>query len=90
METEIIRALNGDREAFSWLYDRFAPSALRVATAITRSADLAQDAVQAAFLRVFRKGRCEGSAGNRHDNRHSNGTARCGSWFYRCCPRSMV
>lgn len=57
METEITRALNGDREAFSSLYDRFAPSALRVAAAITRSADLAQDAVQEAFLRVFRKGR---------------------------------
>lgn len=56
MDEEIVRALHGDREAFDRLYDRFAAPALRLAVAVTRCPDLAQDAVQEAFLRVFRKG----------------------------------
>lgn len=56
MEDAIARALHGDHSAFTALYDRFAPAALRLAAGITRSPDLAQDAVQEAFLRVFQKG----------------------------------
>lgn len=57
MESYILKALEGDQEAFSRLYDTYAPSALRLAAAATGRADLAADAVQEAFVRVWRKGR---------------------------------
>ncbi|MBU5625616.1 RNA polymerase sigma factor [Oscillibacter sp. MSJ-2] len=56
MEDYISDALRGDHQAFSHLYDQFAPAALRLSAAITRSRDLAEDAVQEAFLRAYRKG----------------------------------
>ena len=56
METYISKALAGDHEAFARLYDAYAPEALRLSTAVTGRADLAADAVQEAFLRVYRKG----------------------------------
>ena len=61
METYISKALAGDHEAFARLYDAYAPEALRLSTAVTGRADLAADAVQEAFLRVYRKGyQCRG------------------------------
>lgn len=63
MEEMIARALRGDRKAFDQLYDRFAPMALRLAGAVTGSPDLAADAVQEAFLRVYKKGgQCRSAA----------------------------
>ncbi|QNL44012.1 RNA polymerase sigma factor [Oscillibacter hominis] len=56
MEDYISDALKGDHRAFSYLYDQFAPAALRLSAAITRRQDLAEDAVQEAFLRAYRKG----------------------------------
>ena len=56
MEAYIEKALRGDHEAFERLYDAYAPSALRLAASVTLRADLAADAVQEAFLRVYRKG----------------------------------
>ena len=52
----VARALRGDHEAFSQLYDRYGSAALRLSMAITGSPDLAADAVQEAFLRVYQKG----------------------------------
>lgn len=70
MEAYIQKALAGDWDAFSRLYDEYAPSALRLAAAATGRTDLAADAVQEAFLRVWRKGR------------QLRGEA-FGPWFYR-------
>ena len=56
MEAYIVRALSGDHGAFVQLYDNFAAPALRLSIAITRRTDLAEDAVQEAFIRVFNKG----------------------------------
>lgn len=56
MEEYVDRALAGDHQAFARLYDRYAGAALRLSTAITGNPDLAADAVQEAFLRVYRKG----------------------------------
>ncbi len=61
MEEYIPLALTGDREAFAQLYDAYAPAALRLAASVTGRTDLAEDAVQEAFLRVYKKGRqCRG------------------------------
>lgn len=61
MESYIADALAGNHAAFAQLYDTYAPEALRFSTAVTGRADLAADAVQEAFLRVFRKGsQCRG------------------------------
>lgn len=56
MEEYIVSALSGDKIAFSKLYDNFSPAALRLSTVITRNPDLAEDAVQEAFIRVYKKG----------------------------------
>lgn len=56
MEDYIKKALNGDHQAFAQLYDNFAADALRLAAAVTHSPDLAADAVQEAFIRVYKKG----------------------------------
>ncbi|MCL1853022.1 MAG: sigma-70 family RNA polymerase sigma factor [Peptococcaceae bacterium] len=57
MHDYIIQALHGDHNAFGRVYDTYAASALRLSMSITRDSALAQDAVQEAFLRVYRKGR---------------------------------
>lgn len=56
MEQIIARALAGDREAFAQVYDAYAPAALRIGKAVTGDGELAADAVQEAFLRVYKKG----------------------------------
>lgn len=44
----------GDKESFQHLYNTYAPSAIRTAYAITRHDELAKDAVQETFIRVYR------------------------------------
>lgn len=44
----------GNKEAFRQFYELYAPSAIRTATAITRNSELAKDAVQETFIRVYR------------------------------------
>jgi len=45
----------GDKEAFHHFYEAYAEYAIRTATAITRSREMAKDAVQETFIRVFRQ-----------------------------------
>ncbi|NLU36792.1 MAG: sigma-70 family RNA polymerase sigma factor [Clostridiales bacterium] len=47
------RIKNKDKKAFEELYNRYAAYATRVALAITRRSDLAGDAVQETFIRVY-------------------------------------
>lgn len=56
VEKYILNALQGDNEAFMELYNQFGERALRLSMSITRDRQLAEDAVQVAFLRVYRKG----------------------------------
>jgi len=54
-ERDLLRkARRGDEAATRLLYARIAPSLLVYARSILRDADLAEDAVQGAFLRMFR------------------------------------
>jgi RNA polymerase sigma-70 factor, ECF subfamily len=48
------RIQDGDKNAFRDLADRLAPSALAVATRVTANRDLAEEAVQEAFVDVWR------------------------------------
>lgn len=55
MENElIIKIKSGDRAAFEELYNRYADQALRVAMAVTKDKMSAADAVQEAFIRVYK------------------------------------
>lgn len=55
MHGDIINEIkNGNREAFRHLYEDYAGYAIRTAQAITRNDELAKDAVQEAFIRVYR------------------------------------
>lgn len=56
MEKYILDALGGDHDAFMRLYEQFGERALRLSMSITKNRQLAEDAVQDAFLRVYRKG----------------------------------
>ncbi len=71
MDTYIICALHGDQEAFMQLYDEYGEKALRLSMGITRQRQLAEDAVQEAFLRAYRKG---------HQFKKNE---NFGPWFYR-------
>lgn len=71
MQDYIMQALQGDHEAFSKVYDHYADAALRLSVSITRSSALAEDAVQEAFLRIFKKG---------YQYRHSE---KFEPWFFR-------
>ena len=51
------RIQNGDRRAFRDLTERLAPAALAVATRVTANRDIAEEAVQEAFVDVWRQ--CE-------------------------------
>lgn len=44
----------GDKEAFQYFYEAYAASAIRTAAAITKNRELAKDAVQETFIRVYR------------------------------------
>lgn len=50
----MVQAIDGSVEAFGELYDRYRGRAYRVALAVYRDSGLAQDAVQEAFLAVWR------------------------------------
>jgi RNA polymerase sigma-70 factor, ECF subfamily len=57
-EAALLRRIQGgDRHAFRDLTERLAPTALAVATRVTSNRDLAEEAVQEAFVDVWRK--CE-------------------------------
>lgn len=45
---------NGSRDAFKQFYDTYENYAIRTAKAITRNDEHAKDAVQEAFIRVYR------------------------------------
>ncbi|TSB46132.1 RNA polymerase sigma factor [Alkalicoccobacillus porphyridii] len=69
---EIVRrALAGDREAFELLYELKAEQALRTAIAITRNREIAKDAVQETFIRVYQ-------ARDQYNQEHP-----FDPWFYR-------
>ena len=72
MHEDIIREIKkGNKDAFRSLYDEYASYAIRTAKAITRNDEHAKDAVQEAFIRVYR-------------NISSYDTALSfNAWFYR-------
>ena len=54
MDKEIIQnIIQGNEESFKKLYDMHIHKALRTATAITKNKELAKDATQEAFIRVY-------------------------------------
>lgn len=55
LEKEIMEQIQkGDKQAFSQLYELYADYALRVAYGVTKQKELAADAVQETFIRVYR------------------------------------
>jgi len=55
MNDDILRKIkNGSRDAFKQFYDAYENYAVRTAKAITRNDEHAKDAVQEAFIRVYR------------------------------------
>lgn len=72
MHENILKEIKeGNRDAFRLLYEEYAGKAIRTAKAITRNDELAKDAVQEAFIRVYR-------------NISSYDPALSfGAWFYR-------
>ncbi|MDI2587456.1 sigma-70 family RNA polymerase sigma factor [Psychrobacillus sp. NEAU-3TGS] len=72
MHEDILKEIKkGNRDAFRHLYDEYAGYALRTAKAITRNDELAKDAVQEAFIRVYR------------NISSYDSTLSFGAWFYR-------
>lgn len=62
---------SGDKESFRHFYEEYANSAIRIASAITRNREMAKDAVQETFIRVYR-----------HISSY-NSTLPFEPWFYR-------
>ena len=53
---EVIRNIQaGDKDSFRKFYEAYADYAIRTASAITRNRDMAKDAVQETFIRVYRQ-----------------------------------
>ncbi|MFJ5771202.1 RNA polymerase sigma factor [Psychrobacillus sp. NPDC093180] len=72
MHEDILKEIKkGNRDAFRHLYDEYAGYAIRTAKAITRNDELAKDAVQEAFIRVYR------------NISSYDSTLSFGAWFYR-------
>lgn len=51
----IVMIKKGDKESFRHFYNAYSESAVRTATAITRNREMAKDAVQETFIRVYRQ-----------------------------------
>lgn len=51
----IIQIQSGDKDSFRRFYEAYSEYALRTASAITRNREMAKDAVQETFIRVFRQ-----------------------------------
>ena len=51
----IIQIQSGDKDAFRRFYEAYSEYAIRTASAITRNREMAKDAVQETFIRVFRQ-----------------------------------
>ncbi|MFC6040986.1 RNA polymerase sigma factor [Paenisporosarcina macmurdoensis] len=51
----IIQIQSGDKDAFRRFYEAYSGYAIRTASAITRNREMAKDAVQETFIRVFRQ-----------------------------------
>jgi len=51
----IIKIQSGDKNAFRHFYEAYADYAIRTASAITRNREMAKDAVQETFIRVYRQ-----------------------------------
>lgn len=72
MNEEIyIKIKKGNKDAFRHLYDEYANYAIRTAKAITRNDEIAKDAVQETFIRVYK------------NISSYNSTLSFGAWFYR-------
>ncbi|NLX85861.1 MAG: sigma-70 family RNA polymerase sigma factor, partial [Clostridiales bacterium] len=55
MDIQLIQKIKaGDSSSFKKLYDMYADAALRTAAGITGDSELAKDAVQETFIRVYR------------------------------------
>jgi RNA polymerase sigma factor (sigma-70 family) len=51
----LIKIQSGDKEAFRLFYEKYSDYAIRTASAITRNREMAKDAVQETFIRVYRQ-----------------------------------
>ena len=51
----IVKIKKGDKESFRRFYNAYSESAIRIASAITRNREMAKDAVQETFIRVYRQ-----------------------------------
>ena len=51
----IMQIQSGDKDAFRCFYEAYSEYAIRTASAITRNREMAKDAVQETFIRVFRQ-----------------------------------
>lgn len=72
MNDDILAGIrNGSRDAFKQFYDGYENYAIRTAKAITRNDEHAKDAVQEAFIRVYR------------NISSYNSTLSFDAWFYR-------
>lgn len=54
-ENWIIKIRSGDKESFRHFYEAYSEYAIRTASAITRNREMAGDAVQETFIRVYRQ-----------------------------------
>lgn len=54
-EEWLAKIRTGDKESFRYFYEMYADAAIRTASAITRNREMAKDAVQETFVRVYRQ-----------------------------------
>jgi len=81
----VLQAAEGDREAFSRLYDTFSRPVFLTLVGILRTREDAEDALQAAFLAVWERGpsvSCPGSSASL-ETRHGTPPGGGGTGFFR-------